>query len=523
MPRSEILRDLPRNPRVSAVAAMLLVVTAGCGGASEPATTEVDENTENYEGRVLTCPRAGGAAAGQDLYAVDHMTRKLQDFPALAAHAGLSAVTSCEEALGYVKAYREFSATRPNFERVLPKATTTAAPRPPMRRLKVANAGRFFESDFPRSPNPIVYIEHGEWGKDGMNIPINEYCDRVDACTGNIIAKNWILTAAHCLQPSHRKSVDTTAAGTCPAGGGMNLPTIPNARPFEGDAYWVIRWTANERPFGSTVPEPAFSYVPITIRARQLPHPNYVGLFNPITMDLHNNFDIALLYLPSASQVERFLPPDVDSGGAALISAANLQPPSSDRFHMTAGYGLPDPAVLRAGPAPVTSQSFNGASVETTLGLTWNGTAPCPGDSGGPLFRVDEKVFGTAFSMVITGVMSGVMHGNSFLTSGCPSQGDRLFWSRIETGDSVLGWINTEMRRYNGSQFECRREKATDTYYKCWGEPCRDDLGCPQGKICKGAGSSFPPDSCDPAICGGGCSCIVGQCVPAPKRNGGTP
>jgi hypothetical protein len=94
-----------------------------------------------------------------------------------------------------------------------------------------------------------------------------------------------------------------------------------------------------------------------------------------------------------------------------------------------------------------------------------------------------------------------------------------VFWSRVEFDDTVLGWINKEMRRYNGSLFSCRRQ-PNQNYIRCWGEPCYDDLSCPPNKVCKGGPDEYRilPQTCNPDICGGGCQCIVGQCVPGIKN-----
>jgi len=136
------------------------------------------------------------------------MTRKPLTYPSLAEYAGLTSVTSCAEALAYVRAYDQYRGQHPDFENLPDPKAAQALPAESQRailaRLKVSHGTQLVDWGYPSATDPsavqspIVKITQVFWWandrtaafKDFQGCALNAFCERASSCTGTFINKN---------------------------------------------------------------------------------------------------------------------------------------------------------------------------------------------------------------------------------------------------------------------------------------------------------------------------------------------
>jgi hypothetical protein len=238
--------------------------------------------------------------------------------------------------------------------------------------------------------------------------------------------------------------------------------------------------------------------------------------------------DIALLYIDDDTR----LPFNVELDGAQRISI--IEPPTNlgdpeITWPMTFyGWGSPSSTpVLRMGD-PVPHFSLPIVNNDTVIATNFTSTTsqPCEGDSGGPLvrtLRVQTNDGGAQFKQAMVGVLRGGSHGECTMP---PNTLDTNTWTRV---DRSVDFIESVMKRWYGPYFECNQKPDADgditemEVAECWGWPCRApaDCGTPElGMFCRNPGSDLNMSKGVCETCknqGGGCGCIVGQCLWGPE------
>jgi hypothetical protein len=524
----------------------LFTVSLGCGSGSSDRKLPIIEtpgvSPENFEGRVLECPSNLDVNAPPAWYAVDAMTRKLQRYPTFAAYVGLDSVTSCDEALAYVRTYNEYSILHPNFEEYPdPKeASPDFVKQEIMPRLKIRGGIPYTEAEvsFPDNPSPIVRIYQAYWTKASLSHNYNYFCDVAKSCTGNVIAKNWILTAAHCLQRAHLTELPHVDPETlsCPDGGQPRSPYATDD--YRGKASWIVRW-ADPTPAkvdNKYVPnkkDDSNKSVAVAFDVYQYPFPGWNG-----SNELDH--DLGLLRIPD--RMDKYLPSDVSLGAAAWLTACQNRP---EEIYM-AGYGA---WVTGGVESPLSPLTYNrGPGKNDFTWTTFEGyhtyatdmeVAACSGDSGGPLFRVFNRpttahgVTKNVAHIAIQAIASRFTIGDAGAGQSCPETGEIGKWERVNTA-VALSWIEESMKDWNEGPCRPVEFLDPDPYYtsinykyfgrECWGVPCTDDTGCPKGQSCIQSGARLNLEGVDcTATCGKkACDCVIGRCG-VPKYDGGVP
>jgi Trypsin len=217
--------------------------------------------------------------------------------------------------------------------------------------------------------NGVVVPEDNELGKSTVGLLIQVKDTWYQGCTGSIIAKNMILTAAHCLHYLNASRDNLVVT--------FSLDTVDNeAQENIADPKYV----ADVRKVFKTVDV-----------ANVIAHPKYDG-----TVD----YDVAVIRLktdiPQTHKPVEFLP-DLyfDPTGAKLWLDGKIRDVTLLGFGLISEETGESSTVLRMTTVPA---KFDGAIVVTDQ---THGTGACNGDSGGPAFlNVGDKSY-----------LVGVTHG----------------------------------------------------------------------------------------------------------------
>jgi hypothetical protein len=352
-------------------------------------------------------------------------------------------------------------------------------------------------------------------------------------CTGTFIAKNWIVTAAHCL-------AEVTDPSLKPGDAGFDLDAAASnpdvrdgrskgARELFGYTKYRFRWpnASGDVTFGAPVEVTAN-----TPDVLQYPDMRWVG-------GRTSAFDFALLYLDK-EHYDPILPRRSDLGAAMRIS---LSPPPAGKLSFVAGYA---PSQTHLTASSVTGVTALPRRFEA---IVPSADAPqiCGGDSGGPLYQlIDIAKIGEPPNVVpaLMGVTNFVRPLDPDVDADCSTTGDTLGWWRIAwdptatgdagTVDDEVAFIQRTMAFWNGGSFtlagvslpvfECKADtslnSAAPDFLQCWGNACTSADDCAENEFCSDPGLEIHGTSraarCN--VCGsrGNCLCIFGECLPRP-------
>jgi hypothetical protein len=429
---------------------------AGCGPESGTYARFDEEETAGYSspmaivcGEIKYTEPDGREGTQVEEYVVTAINRKLRLHPEFAAAIGMTRVSDCDGGRAFMKAYASYKGAHPAFEDGdvrdwTPPPRLGPPPGAPPDWSKI-DVEKIIGGDTQTANLPVV----------DLLIPNGR------TCTGFFIAKNWIVTAAHCL-------------ATKPDGP-IGIDGKP--KPIDGWYQWMVMQQGIfqvGQPIPSTRninPDGEFLFV------SQYVDPDWPG--TPVTnpqFDVNSDHDVALGYV-YGPWYDTFLTQFPDGGGAMRISLN--APHQGDQFAAW-GWG---PRVYNAGTiGDHQARSIGTAAITTVRTRQFRqfinndfDLRTCQGDSGGPATIPLILPWGTPDAAI--GVHNTFTNTTGFPACSTPS-GENM-WGRL---DAFMPFIESRMRAWNGTNFFCGRSfnpSHTQDYATCWGTPCKGDADCP--------------------------------------------
>jgi hypothetical protein len=484
------------------------------GFAKKPAET-LDPRAP---GASVVCGVTGGDGQAPEIetYMLDTMNHKLGYYPEFAAAVGMDLVSDCDGARRFAREYAQYSAEYPGFDDDEPFVERPDNDDPPPEASSPS-------TDVPKiltaplaTNNPVVRITitfpanaHSSWGPL-LGEPVS--------CSGTFLNKNWILTAAHCI--------NLAAIRSCMVAGQSVQACTPK---WDQWAQWRITGTRGTASTPYTVHDQL---------ARGYGHEKWLGRNRPTNPELCANqdggcydaelgadHDLGLLYL--RTEDDHQLTPALEDNGAMRLSTVtppNLSWPmhfygwGEDRLGESAlRRGTYNPAYLRF---DLTRQV-----VEATI-LDISAPVVCGGDSGGPLVRsgmvLDANLERKTNVEAIVGVASASTAGGGNCLGAVNHS---YFFARIDTKDNQEFIKRILKRRHPYKRMPCTKRAlvggSTPEVEECWGKPCAADVDCKDdSKFCWQSWQviSRQRSACDACrtvtATSTTCDCIVGQCTP---------
>lgn len=467
--------------RSSFVVAAAVVAAFGCSSQSRTDEATAPEVGVSSDG-ILVCgtfpPAEPNGTPQTEWYSVIAMNNKLKHFPEFAATTGLSRVDTCSQARSFYKSYITYMRGHPRFDDTEPLEATHLV-KPP-----VPNGGK---------DRPKIQVEKILNGVPDVLNPVVGLDNAGGHCSGTFIAKNWIMTAAHCLQ---------TAPGWVEGQGQT--------------AAKVHRWYQYAVSFAG--PNGSLALVNLVPYVLQYFDPRYIGFSAPANSGAHIGFDFALLYVLDV--LDDTLPnnsPNLSPNQTPFmrISLRNTITSSAAAW----GWGAPGANTSRRAFLSqynlVASPDVDlfGAFVPDAGGIPFM----CKGDSGGPIVDRYDVLNPATGNIEIQPVAVAVFAAIQTNDPQCAQNpGDIDFWVRTrEESDFIFLTVSDW---YPG--FGCTPGSAvgsgTADFLQCWGKPCMNGGDCGVDEVCVNPGPQLTTctAACPPP--GGPCDCIFGQCLPIP-------
>jgi hypothetical protein len=452
--------------------------------------------------------------ADPEVYMLSAMNRKLQYYPEFASTIGMDSVRDCDGARRFMRSYAEYRMSHVDFDANQPlDPNPPQSPSPPVEPSGKLEFPKILNG-LPAVNNPVIRLEY-----------TNFFGGNPFICTGTFIAKNWILTAAHCIRQSAvdscRRAGKPLRTDTCNPEWHLYSKWTIHHTDFDLTDVWALAYVHDN--WLGRVPEknPLFEDSQVTCGSQGAPPPP-----NCIDLNVSAEHDLALLYIDDDVR----LPPNVELDGAKRISLVqpNLTWPLT--FY---GWGNPTNTLRQSTAVQGITGIIYSVQAHTITGQTTQdlSSAICGGDSGGPLVRTVRVATSSGFQTVeaVVGVASSGLGPNScvspvpFLTP--------LRWARVDTPSNFEFIGGKALRAWNGPRFSCLKLPSEgsppdqEEVAECWGSPCEEQAECDDmlGEYCSNPGRDFSDlgatcPTCDTPAGGGGCGCIVGQCLPGPDE-----